>query len=342
MPGPPERHEHFRNLATGALVVALLVGLVAIVSGLYFWSTAGAWSAGMPLIVAGLAVVLVIALLYCQVVLIQRSANYAYRAYDVLLETVDLLRRQEEHARTIAENSNLSDWAKRVVFREKDYEFLRDTIQGAIVRQDWESAEHLIRDMETVFGYRDEAAHLREKLDHARRSTTEERIAAALARFESLCGQRKWEQARVECERLAALFPGYTAIAELPRQIERRRQEFKQQLLKDYDQAVRNEDVDRAHRLLFELDQYLVPKEAEALKESARGVFRARLEQLKTRFTLAVSYKQFPSAIEAGEQLIREFPNSGYAQEISKLLPVLRQRAGQPEVASPTAPPATS
>ena len=58
-------------------------------------------------------------------------------------------------------------------------------------------------------------------------------------------------------------------------------------------------------------------------------MFRARLEQLKTRFTIAVSYKQFPSAIEAGERLIREFPNSGYAQEISKLLPILRQRAEQ-------------
>ncbi|MEW6199876.1 MAG: hypothetical protein AB1601_14590 [Planctomycetota bacterium] len=341
MPGPPERHERLRNLATAVLVLAYVGGVVAIVSGISLWFAHGAWTAGAPLIVAGLAVILVAVLLYCQVVLIQRFTNYAYRAYDVLLEAADLLRRQEEHSRTIAENSNLSDWAKRVVYREKDYEFLRDAIQGAVIRQDWESAEHLIRDVETVFGYRDEAAKLRETLEQARRSTTEERIAAALARFELLCSQRKWEQARTECERLAALFPGYTAIAELPRQIERRRQEIKQQLLKDYDQAVRGEDVDRAHRLLFELDQYLVPKEAEALKESARGVFRARLEQLKTRFTLAVSYKQFPSAIEAGEQLIREFPNSGYAQEISKLLPVLRQRAGQAEAGTPTSPTAS-
>ncbi len=179
---------------------------------------------------------------------------------------------------------------------------------------------------------------LSDKLQQARRATTEERIAAAVARFNMLCDQRKWEQARVEYQRLAVLFPGYPAIAELPRHLEQRRQEVKQLLLKEYDQAVRNDDVERAHRLLFELDQYLAPKEAEPLRESARGVFRARLEQLKTRFTLAVSYKQFASAIEAGEQLMREFPNSGYAQEISKLLPVLRQRAAEQVVhATPSA-----
>jgi hypothetical protein len=329
MLGPPAQHDSIRRLAAIALTAATVASLAAGVYGIVL-SVQGDRPLGLGFVGAGLAGLLVSVLLYCQVVLVHKFVNYAYRAYDALLEASELLRRQEEHGRVIAENSNLSDWAKRVAYREKDYEFLRDTIQGAIVRQDWESAEHLIHALESEFGYHDEAAHLREKLGQARRATTEERIAAATARVESLCQQRKWLQARTECTRLSAIFPGQSAIAALPREIERRRQEVKQQLLKDYDQAVRGEDVDHAHRLLFELDQYLDPKEAEALKESARGVFRARLEQLKARFTIAVSYKQFPSAIEAGERLIREFPNSGYAQEISKLLPVLRQRAGQP------------
>jgi len=311
------------------MVLAVAGSSAAIGYGLFEWVGLGDRAAGLAFICGGSGALFAVVLLYCLVVLVHKFVNYFYRTYDALLEAVDLLRRQEEHGRLIAENSNLSDWAKRVVYREKDYEFLRDTIQGAIVRQDWEAAEHLIHDMETVFGYRDEAAQLRDKLQLARKATAEERIAAAVTRFNMLCDQRKWEQARVEYERLAVLFPGYPAIAELPRQLEQRRQEVKQRLLKEYDQAVRSDDIERAHRLLFELDQYLAPKEAEPLKESARGVFRARLEQLKTRFTLAVSYKQFNSAIEAGEQLMHEFPNSGYAQEISKLLPVLRQRAAQ-------------
>lgn len=330
MSDAPSRHDELRRLATGALVAALLGAAAACIYGLYEWWGAGNRALGVGFVAGGVAGGLLGVLLYCQILLVLKFVNYAYRAYDALLEASELLRRQEEHTRTIAENATLSDWAKRVVYREKDYEFLRDTIQGAIVRQDWESARHLIQDMEREFGYRDEAASLLEKLEQARRATGEERIAAALARFDSHCKQQKWGQALAECERLKALFPGDTRIANLPREIERRRQEHKQELLRQYEQAVRNSDVDKAHRLLFALDRYLLPNEAESLKESARGVFRARLEQLKTQFTLAVSDRQFPTAIQAGEQLLREFPNSGYAQEISKLLPILRQRSNQP------------
>lgn len=329
MLGATSRHESVKNFATAVLVVVALGSLGACGYGAYEWVASGQRALGVSFICVGVAGLLVSVLLYCQIVLVLKYVNYAYRVYDVLLEASELLRRQEEHSRMIAENSGLSEWAKRIVYREKDYEFLRDTIHSAIVRQDWEAAEHLIRDLETHFGYRDEAARMREDLEQARRATAEERIAAALKRFESLCDQRKWDQARSECERLGTLFPGYKAIADLPRELERRRQEVKQQLLKEYEQAVRNQDVDRAHSLLFALDRYLIPSEAEPLKESARSVFRARLEQLKARFTIAVAHKEYASAVEAGEHLLREFPNSGYAQEIAKMLPMMRQRAGQ-------------
>jgi predicted NAD-dependent protein-ADP-ribosyltransferase YbiA (DUF1768 family) len=333
----PSRHQNLRRFATAAFVVAVLCGLGAIGLGAADWALQGRRTEGVAFIYGGIGVLVLSVFLYSQLLLILKFVNYAYRTYDTLLETLDLARRSEEHSRIISENSSLSEWAKRVVYREKDYEFLRDTIQSAIVRQDWESAEHLIRDMDREFGYHDEAAHLREKLDQARESTTEERVAAAMARFEGLCQQHKWEQARLDCERLAALYPEHPGILGLPAELERRWHDFKDELLRRYDQAVRSQDVDHAHALLFELDRYIAPDEAEALKESARGVFRARLEQIKTQFTIAVSYKQFPSAIEAGERLIREFPNSGYAREISKLLPILRQRVKQQTAHATTA-----
>jgi len=344
MAGVPPRHQNLRRVATATLIVDLIGSVGAIVYGVFELAAHGNVPVGTGFIAAGLAGGLFGTLVYCHVLLIHRVVNYAYRAYETLLDAADVLRRQEEHTRTIAENSMLSEWTKRVVYREKDYEFLRDTIHGAIIRQDWEAAEHLIRDVDTEFGYHDEAGRLREELDQARHATTEERVAAALARVDALCGRQKWDQARGECERLRALFPEDAHIAALPREIELRRQEFKHKLLVEYDQAVRSQDVDRAHRLLFALDQHLMPKEAEALKPSARNVFRARLEQIKTQFSIAVSYRQFASAIEAGERLIREFPNSGYALEISKLLPILRQRASQQSTADviSTQPPAPS
>jgi hypothetical protein len=327
MPTPPTTHGQLRNLINTILVVLVLAALGAWVYGVYVLTTGPGIVLGISFLALGLFAMLFGVLVYSQVFLLQKFVSYSYRAYEVMLAAAELQRRQEEHIRTIAENSNLSDWAKRIVYREKDYEYLRDSIHGAIVRQDWEAAQHLISDMETEFGYRDEAAHLHEQLDKARKATIDERISAAVARFDKLCDEHKWAQAVAECRRLQSLYPDEARVGSLFEEIERRRDEVKLQLLKDYEEAVRNDDVERAHRLLFALDQYLMPAEAEHLKESARNVFRARLEQIKTRFSIAVSYKQFHNAIAAGEQLIREFPNSGYAQEISKLMPTLRDRA---------------
>lgn len=329
MESPPTGHTPLKTLAGVVLAIGMIVAAAALVYGVVGPgpdATRGAF------VIGGLVIAMLALLMYCQTVLLHKFVSYSYRAYEALLAAAELQRQQEEHTRLIAENSSLSDWAKRIVYRKKDFEFLRDTIHGAIIRQDWESAEHLIEDVETEFGYKDEAARFRKQLEQARMATNEERIAAVLARFDKLCDEHKWAQAREDCERLHTLFPDDERIAALPAEIESRREEVKQQLLKNYELAVANEEVDRAHRLLFELDQYLVPQEAEALKESARGVFRARLEQIKTRFSIAVSYKQFHNAIAAGEQILREFPNSGYAQEIAKLMPVLRERARKEKV----------
>lgn len=339
----PTKFETVRRVATAVLVVDLIGSCGACGYGTYELVAGAGAPLGWGFVAGGLAGVLFGLLLYCQVLLLYKFVNYTFRAYEALLDAGDLLRRQGEHARTIAENSSLSEWAKRIVYREKDYEFLRDTIHDALVRQDWEAAEHLIRDVDTEFGYHEEAARFREGLETARKATTEERISAVLTRFDKLYDQQKWQKAHDDYERLKALFPDDPRIAALPREIELHRQEYKRNLLADYDQAIRNQDVDHAHRLLFALDQYLVPKEAQAIKASARGVFRAKLEQLKTQFSIAVSYKQFNSAIEAGQRLIHEFPNSGYAQEISKLMPVLRQRAREQKTAdAATAPPSAT
>lgn len=319
-------HQTLRTLARVMLALVLVAGGL---TGAYGAAqvVVGAAPLGLGFLAGGTLLALVGVLLYCQVALLAKFVSYARRSYEALLAAAELQRRQEEHTRTIADNSGLSEWAKRVVYREKDFEFLRDSIQGAIVRQDWESAEHLIRDVDAQFGYHDEAERFRAQLAQAQRSTAEERLSAFLQRFEKLCADRKWDQARRDCERLRALFPEDERIARLPQEIDVRRQEVKTQLLKEYDQAVKIQDIEKAHRLLFALDQYIVPKEAEALKESAREVFRARLEQIKTRFSIAVSYKQWSNALAAGEQVLHEFPHSGYAQEISKLMPVLRERA---------------
>jgi hypothetical protein len=319
------RFRGLRRIAATALTLDVIGSFVACGYGVYTLGT-GSYPLGLAFVCGGAAALFLGVLIYCHVVLTHKFASNSYRAYEAMLDLVELVRREADYSHTIAENITLSDWAKKIVYREKDYEFLRDTIHGAIVRQDWEAAEHLIRELDQEFGYRDEAERFRQEVQRARQATREEKLAAALARFDKVCAARRWEQARRESARLQALFPDDERIADLHRELDLRRQQYKRHLLNEYSQAVRLHDVDRAHQLLFELDGYLAPNEAAALKESARGVFKARLLQMGVQFSMAVSDKQYRSAIEVGAQLVREFPNSRYAREIMSMMPALRHR----------------
>ena len=328
MPTVPPRFRALRNSARVSLFIAIVGAAGASAYGIFAWAVLGdLWGAAW--IASGLAVFALGLLLFVHFSLTHKAACNTYRAYDTLLDIAEQLRRQRDFIQTIAENSSLSEWSKRIIYREKDYEYLRDTIQGASARQDWVSAERLIKELDEEFGLHEEAGRLRDDLERARQATTEEKVAAALRRFESLCEARKWEQAERESARLHALFPSEPRIAGLPRELDLRRQQFKRSLLKAYDEAVRAHEVNKAHDLLFELDQYLAPNEAAALKESARGVFKAKLQQMGVQFALAVTDRHFKKAIAIGQQLIREFPNSRLAQEIAEMTPVLERRVVQ-------------
>jgi hypothetical protein len=327
MPTIPPRFGALRIFARAALSLAVISTVGGVALGVYQGAAKGDWDA--RLITGGLGLLALTILIYNLIILTHKAASNSYRTYDALLDVAELLRRQTDYIRTISENSSLSEWAKRIVYREKDYEYLRDTIQGATVHQDWDAVDRLIEELDEQFGLHEEAARLRAEQARARQATTEEKVVAALQRFDSLCAGQKWEQARRESERLKVLFPAEPRIASLPRELDRRRQEYKRRLLKEYEEAVRLHNVDLAHRLLFELDHYLAPNEAAALKETARGVFKAKLQQMGVQFSLAVTDKQFRKAITIGERLVREFPNSRFAQEIISTMPVLRQRAAQ-------------
>lgn len=327
MSNGPLRFNTQRRIAFAVLIFAIFFSLLAIVAAVAV-HLKGDSALAITMLFGGFLTLPLAVLAYCQIALLHKIVNTQMRHYEAALDLSELARWQMEYTRTVADNSSLSDWVKRIVYREKDFDFVRDMVEGAIVRQDWDTSEHLIRELGEELGYPEEAANLREKVVKARASTVDERVAVALKRFEQLCEAHKWDQALHEAKRLQELFPKTDSIRALPEKIEQRRADFKRDLLKRYDEAVRGHRLDVAHDLLLELDQYLAPNEAAALKESARGVFKAKLLQMGVQFSLAVSDHQFSRAIEVGEEVCREFPNSRYAQEIRAMLPTLRQRIG--------------
>jgi hypothetical protein len=194
------------------------------------------------------------------------------------------------------------------------------------MRQQYDSAEAMINSIENDLGYTEEAARLRVEVKQSREATIDEKIEAAINRILSLLDEQQWTRALRETSRIVKLFPDNEKIAMLPQRISDAKIAYKKSLLQKYGEAVRKNDIDSGMELLRELDRYLTTEEGAALQESARGVFRARLRQLGVQFAISVNDQKWDEAVSAGEEIIREFPNSRMAEEVRGKLPALKTK----------------
>src|SRR5204863_6255531 len=130
------------------------------------------------------------------------------------------------------------------------------------------------------------------------------------------CRAELWDDARREADRLRGVFVNNEQVNRLPQEIEARRQAHKKQLQDSWHDAVNRHDNDASIEILKKLDPYLTSAEAESMQETARNVFKEKLHNLRTQFSIAVQDHKDAEAIRIGEQIIQEFPNSRIAQEI--------------------------
>jgi hypothetical protein len=230
----------------------------------------------------------------------------------------------------ISEQQLLSDRAKHIAYRDKERDALRRAIQEDIGRQDWDGAMKLADDVEREFGYKAEAdrlrAEIRLKCDECARRQLDEGLAAV----DKHTRAEQWNNAVREAEKLMSIFPQHDRVKNLPYEIEDRRQNHKRQLLESWHEAVARHDVDGSIEILRQLDTYLTPKEAESLQETARGIFREKLNSLGKQFAVAVQEHRWHDALNVGDQIVRDFPNTRIAQEVREKMDVLRKRATEP------------
>src|SRR5687768_10353200 len=76
----------------------------------------------------------------------------------------------------ISEQQLISDRTKQVAYRTRDRETLRRAIHEEINEKDWEAALVLANDMETVFGYKQEAARFRKEIEGKRQEVLRREI----------------------------------------------------------------------------------------------------------------------------------------------------------------------
>ena len=230
-------------------------------------------------------------------------------------------------ARQISQRIQMSDLMRRTEDRERDRQALREAIVADIEKQDYEAALALVDEMADNFGYVEEAEQYRQQIIDARARRREQLIEQAIHKIDTICRKHEWPLAEREVDRLMRLYPGDQRIAGLPRRLDHARVDHKRELEREFLRASEVGNTDRAMELLKVLDMYLTPQEAEVYQETARGVIGQARENLAVRFRMAVSDRDWIEALNVGEQVVREFPNSKMADEVRGMMDVLRERA---------------
>lgn len=229
--------------------------------------------------------------------------------------------------RRLSEESGLSEGAKRVIYRRRERDLLRQAIEQDINAEDWDAAMVLVKELAESFGYRADAEEFRGRVERARAQTLDRKVVEALTALDEHIRARRWSEAYAEAARIQRLYPDSHRVEGLRLRVDEARFSYRKELERRFLLASQNDRVDEAMELLRELDAYLTPTEAGPYQEVARGVIGKLRESLGVRFKLAMQDHDFDQAVMVGEQIVRDFPNTRMAQEVRELMPNLRGRA---------------
>jgi len=225
----------------------------------------------------------------------------------------------------INHSTRISEVVKTIAFREEERESLREAVFDKLKEMNFNGAYEIVDEIAGHAGYRGLAEELRREVDQYRGATEDERLDQTISHIEALFESSQWAKASVQVESLIRAYPDSEKAKDMRQQLVDRKELRKRSLLSAWDNAIKRQETDRSLDILRELDMYLTPNEALALQEAAKDVFRTKLHNLGVQFAMAISEKQWASALEVGQQIIRDFPNSRMSSEIREKIHVLQQ-----------------
>jgi hypothetical protein len=325
MPTAPERFSQLRWLQNLLFIAAMVGAAVLIGLGIIGYSEApGLW----PIAAGGFLLFTVVLWMTFSPLLLKMESTLA-RQLSELRDVNEQLGRQQAQLDAIAENTRISDAAKSLARRGEELEALRAAIRTDIRAERWDAAMSLIDEIESRFGFKEEAERIREEVDDARQERIQAKLSEAIAIVEGHFQVHQWDRAQKEIDRLCSALPDDARVLGMQDRMMALKSQHKQELKLAWDDAVRRNDTDHAIDVLKELDQYLSPGEAQTLQDQARNVFKEKLLRFGVQFRFAVTEKRWNDALSIGLEIVREFPNSRMATEVRDALDTLRQRAHQ-------------
>ena len=240
-----------------------------------------------------------------------------------------LLEKNHSVLAQINQNTRLSETAKTIAFRDADRQSLREAVFDKLQQKDFETTYEIIDEIARSTVYQELAKQLRVEADNYRNAPDAERVNLVYAHIKKLFESYQWAKASAQIERLIKAEPKSEKAKAMRQELLDKKGERKKILLNAWDDAVKRQATDRSLEILRELDSYLTPNEGLALQEAARDVFRNKLHNLGVQFSLAVSGKQWLKALQIGQQIIRDFPNSKMSEEIRERMDILKQNVEQ-------------
>jgi hypothetical protein len=307
-------------------VALALVAVPTFCVGLYLAVTGKGWA----MLAAGCVSLVALAVAYPLLQTMQSSRDASIGCInDVAGPLNERMQQMSVLLNQISEQQLISDRTKQVAYRTRDREAIRRAIQEEIGAKDWEAALALANDIEQVFGYKQEADRFRREIEHKRTGETRRLVGEGVAVVEKYIRIERWQDALAEAHKVAQAYPGDDQAHNLPQHVEQRRANHKKQLIESWQDAINRRDIDGSIEILRKLDPYLTPQEAEAMQEPARNLFKEKLNSLRTQLSLAIQDHKWREAYKLSETIIRDFPNTRIAHEVSERIDELRQRASE-------------
>jgi hypothetical protein len=314
---------NFKNLFTVYGVIAAVV-LVALFAGIFGKESSGITSA-LGLLVALFSLITLVVIFVASLKMLDLVDETGAKIDKV----TDELEKLRQVVSQVNVSTHVSEMAKVIAFRDNDMQTLRDAVFDKLQQKDLDSAYEIIDEIAHKTGYKKLAELLHSQADKYRDANEVERMNQMISHIEKHLDDHQWAKASAQIELLVKEYPTNDKALAMRQRLLEKKEERKKILLNAWDDAVKRQVTDRSIEILRELDQYLTPNEGLALQEGARDVFRTKLHNLGVQFALAVSGRQWVKAVNTGQEIIRDFPNSRMAEEIREKLEALKTNAGQ-------------
>lgn len=277
------------------------------------------WVAVWLMIVSGILMLLMRLTKVLQTI---QDSNHKFESMCESLEKVRSSLLDMEH------DLKLNGAIKSIIYSDLDIRALREVIFNKLQKKDFDAVKEIISQIEKLEPYHKLAAQLSDEVHQYIKATDNEKVTQVVSHIEDLLNQHLWIKASEQIEQLVRSAPNSEQALLMRQKLIDKKQERKKILLNAWDDAVQRQATDRSIEILKELDLYLTTSEALALQEAARDVFRNKLHNLGVRFSMAVSGKHWSQAIETGQDIMRNFPNSKMAEEIRSKMSALCEKAG--------------